>query len=306
MRNRTYLLLLLAIAIACSVPTESSFLTERQQLLVARPNVPDPGGTFAVSDGIERMKPDGSSRKVVAWTHRATAVDWAPDYRRIVFAAGGELRTVARDGSDPQVIYRDTTTKIRGISWSPAGDRIAVSECGLVRSWCRVFSITPEGGGLRSMLTEELRHVAYGLSWSPDGTRLAYAARSGPQSTSHLYWIPRDGGTPVRIDTSEGVSWVESPAWSPNGKEIAFTDKGESIWLVGVDGSNLRELTTRSSAGWSYYLSLAWSPTGSHLAFIGMFADSSVTQTPFVYVSDASANNQRRLALTAETFALAW
>jgi dipeptidyl aminopeptidase/acylaminoacyl peptidase len=55
------------------------------------------------------------------------------------------------------------------------------------------------------------------------------------------------------------------PRWSPDGKSIAFlSQRGgwDHAWLIGADGSGLRQLTAMSSD----IADLAWSPDGSRLA----------------------------------------
>ena len=69
---------------------------------------------------------------------------------------------------------------------------------------------------------------------------------------------------------------VEYPAWSPDSRRIAFMggELGASeydIWIVGVDGSGLRQLTDSfGSDGWP-----AWSPDGTRIAFTSVRDDCS-------------------------------
>jgi Tol biopolymer transport system component len=55
------------------------------------------------------------------------------------------------------------------------------------------------------------------------------------------------------------------PAWSPDGTKIAFS-RGGNIFIMGVDGSNLVQLTTSSERGPSNQ-GPAWSPDGTRIAY---------------------------------------
>jgi Tol biopolymer transport system component len=77
--------------------------------------------------------------------------------------------------------------------------------------------------------------------WSPDGQRLVY--RSGRDNKAGLWISNRDdtGHTNVTQDGSDAF-----PAWSPDGSTLAFSRTlygNQDIYLVNVDGSNLRRLT---------------------------------------------------------------
>ncbi|HKS16231.1 MAG TPA: hypothetical protein VJU16_02910, partial [Planctomycetota bacterium] len=81
------------------------------------------------------------------------------------------LRTMDLAGGDKKVLIEKT--QILGHSWSPKGDRLAVS---LVQE-LRILEI-PSGKAVRSFKFEEIHkdlyaHAAYGLIWRPDGGAIA-------------------------------------------------------------------------------------------------------------------------------------
>jgi len=76
-------------------------------------------------------------------------------------------------------------------------------------------------------------------SISPDGARIAFSWRGD------LWVAPTAGGQATRLSAHPGDD-LES-AWSPDGSSIAFAslrDGFGNIFLIGADGSNLRQLTT--------------------------------------------------------------
>jgi acylaminoacyl-peptidase len=87
------------------------------------------------------------------------------------------------------------------------------------------------------------------------------------------------------------LQWVSDPQVSPDGRSIAYvrvsydikTDKARgAIWLVGIDGSHARPLTSAATSA-----APRWSPDGKRLAYFGMGADGS-TQL-FMYWTESGA-----------------
>jgi Big-like domain-containing protein/WD40 repeat protein len=129
-------------------------------------------------------------------------------------------------------------------------------------------------------------------SWSPDGNWISganFVWYTADQFTG-IYLTRADGtGTVIRLTT--GYDWW--PAWSPDGRQIAFarfyrsyflnpgTNAGSDIWVMRLDGSRQRSLTT---TGWPVS-GLSWSPDGSRIAFS---ADSAGCQAIWIMNADGS------------------
>jgi imidazolonepropionase-like amidohydrolase/Tol biopolymer transport system component len=96
------------------------------------------------------------------------------------------------------------------------------------------------------------------LDVSPDGQTIAF------DLLGDIYTMPISGGEATNI--SSGLPWEIQPRFSPDGTEIAFTsdrEGGDNIWIMNVDGSNARSLT---SEDFRLLNNAAWSPDGRYIA----------------------------------------
>ncbi len=98
------------------------------------------------------------------------------------------------------------------------------------------------------------------------------------------------GGEEVPQRLTEHDAVDRSPAVSPDGTKIAFQSiraGKQDIWLMDIDGTNLRNLTTATGNS-----SLpAWSPDGQRLAFV-----SDRDGNPEIYVLDIESGNTLRVS----------
>ena len=109
---------------------------------------------------------------------------------------------------------------------------------------------------------------------SPDGTRFVFAVSQidplGRQQND-LYVVNRNGLSMRQLTFAPGIEY--EPVWSPDGTQILFsaTDspgENQALWVVNVDGTGLRNLTTALPAGVTVPQHPAWSPDGRRIAFV--------------------------------------
>lgn len=110
-------------------------------------------------------------------------------------------------------------------------------------------------------------------SWSPDGSQLAFEC--GNPSGWQICVSAADGSKLKRI-TSGGNS--RNPDWSPDGHTLVFHSdrdsmsggtpafRGSDLYVMNVDGSNLRRLTVTAAGRTSQ--DPAWSRNGERIAFM--------------------------------------
>jgi alpha/beta hydrolase fold/WD40-like Beta Propeller Repeat len=132
----------------------------------------------------------------------------------VMDTAGGEPRRIAKDGSMP--------------AFSPDGSLVAFSARG------HTFLVRPDGTGLRD--------VGEGgcAVWSPDSTRLAMCT---PQDSVFVLRV----SDLARVPIPTGAGPNDPAAWSPDASTLALyssRDGNGEIYLIGIDGTNERRLTT--------------------------------------------------------------
>jgi len=135
------------------------------------------------------------------------------------------------------------------------------------------------------------RQLNLNPSWSADGRALAYSTYR-PSPDIFISFIYQG----LMQNPTKGVGTNYLPVFSPDGTRIAFMsarDGNPEIYVVNVDGSNLRRLTNHP-AGES---TPTWSPNGQQIAFSSDRAGQSQ-----IYVMSADGSNVRRLT-TTESYA---
>ena len=201
---------------------------------------------------------------------------WAPNGRTIAFirsdtngisqslqlvrAAGGGLR---------RIFGRSGTSMGRDPQWSPSG-RALLFEANAGIHLARV----------RDRHVTRLRRQGDWPSWAPSGRRIAFTVRSA------IYVMNANGSHAKRVRTERGREFNQGPMWSPAGGSLVYATnptKGDfEIFVVGADGSRLRQLTRNSIRDWMP----TWSPTRRRIAFV---------RGSDIWLMDADGSNKRRL-----------
>jgi TolB protein len=174
--------------------------------------------------GIYRMRIDGSHVRRVTLPKTRTAEDvepqWSPDGTQIVFVR----HNVTRKPAGAQAVYvvnadgtglrRVTPFKIRagdGPDWSPDGSQI------LFRSpetedflHCDIWTIHPDGTGLRQVTHAGPTTKVYSASFSPDGTAITLGM-TGVNGQADVYTIGIDGTGLAPMTRTPG--WDSAPDW---------------------------------------------------------------------------------------------
>lgn len=169
-----------------------------------------------------------------------------------------------------------TPTSIAALS-SPAGTRsvstrgtVTVSE---VTTGTSTRIVSPTGRPAQTALSSPAPPPSPTISPSPSAPvvvsrpvpSIAYLSRKAPGGGWSL-WLMNSDGTSRSPLQAAGADFLSAPSWSPDGTRLAFVSDqsgNADIWVVGVDGAGLVNLTNDEAKDHSP----AWSPDGEWIAF---------------------------------------
>jgi surface protein len=162
---------------------------------------------------------------------------WSSDGSQIVFQAQGgvfsappmRLYTVGAAGG---ALSQITSNFSEQPSWSTTDDAIAYSD------GAGIVVMRSDGSG-----AVKVRNSGAAPKWSPDGQRILFQELQG-------IMVMNADGSNARVVVSSLSSYNDWPSWSPDGREIAFRSfrSGRAqVWVTGLDGSSLRQVTNFSS-----------------------------------------------------------
>jgi Tol biopolymer transport system component len=152
----------------------------------------------------------------------------------------------------------------------------------------QIYTIRPDGSGLR-----QLTHIAEGKgatspSWNPDGTELAFAM------DRHIWTMKADGSEKTRLANQHGFR-DRHPSWSPDGTKIVFSHCDVSLGFkaycdIDVMDADGRNEATLLAGNWMYDWP-RYSPDGTKIAF----ASDRGGYVCAVWVADADGSDPVRL-----------
>jgi len=221
------------------------------------------------------------------------------DVRRqqAVFSAGYDgparsVRQIAHTISDAILLQQ---AKLRGVARTKLAfisdrDRERLDGTFEKRDVKHVYIVDYDGFNPRRITVN--RYLNLNPSWSPDGRTLAYTAYSPTGADIVLSRIYE--GLPLQRP-AKGLGNNYLPVFSPDGTRIAFmsTRDGQAeIYVMNVDGSNLRRLTNHPQDD----VTPTWSPSGAQVAFT-----STRSGRPLIYVMNAADGSDVRLITPDES-----
>jgi len=226
------------------------------------------------------------------------------DDARIVYESNGELQVydiaagkstaiaiaVPTDGLTARPETIPVGGQISDFELSPKGERALFVARG------DVFTAPIEYGPTRNLTRTSGAHEKW-ARWSPDGSKIAYI--SDESGEEELYVVPQDGSTKAERLTSGGAAMRYAPAWSPDGKRIAFSDKDGKLYVVTLEGRELREIADEARGQVFDYV---WSPCGQHLAF----SLSDPTEFRSLYIWSVGGETRRITGPDFQEYAPAW
>jgi hypothetical protein len=176
----------------------------------------------------------------------------------LVFGVGATLVTANADGTNRKtVVPTQSNFSAYEPAWSADGTKIAFAN--KQANTGGIMYVNADGTGI-TRVTSDVNDGE--PTWSPDGTKLAYIHVS---TGRRRLAISNLDGTGLTVLTPTLERTLDDPEWSPDGSRIAFSDFAD-IWVVNVDGSNLRNLTSGPSEP-ARADNPSWSPDGTRIAY---------------------------------------
>lgn len=206
---------------------------------------------------------------------------WSPDGTKVIFFSNRKLDgsdamndnqasnvwIMNSDGSNLKPLTSFTTVGVYNPQWSPDGSKIVFVST-------NIWVMNSDGSNLKA-ITSNIN--ASQPQWSPDGSKIVYQSWQKSDGTVSLngpvnIWIMNADGSnpkPITFVTASNIACA-NPQWSADGSMIVFQSNQKvdgsdasggtvNIWVVGVDGSGLKALTSITAQGvtsgfpqWSY------------------------------------------------------
>ena len=197
----------------------------------------------------------------------------------LMILAAGYLVLVPPRPTEPREPFNAIATPLTaypgdetGPSLSPDGNQVAFSWNGPREDNPDVYvKLVGSGEPIRLTTAPERDESP---AWSPDGRRIAFVRRI-PERIEEVFVMPALGGAERRmasfvLDSSRRSTRL---SWSPDGKWVVIGGKRSAsepfgLWMVEIDGSETRRLTTPPSPEWQADSGPVFSPDGRRIAFI--------------------------------------
>jgi tricorn protease len=189
-----------------------------------------------------------------------TDFDIAPDGKRAVFAARGDVFTVPAKEGSVRNLTRTPGIREKDVAWSPDGRWVAyVSD----RTGEDEIYISPQDGlGKEQQITSGYKGFKFPPVWSPDSKKIAWADKD-----VNLWWIDIADKKPVKVDHDDFAE-ITNYNWSPDSKWLAYDKQGENnysvVYLYSLGDSKSTPITTPMNNSYSGI----FDPGGKYLYYL--------------------------------------
>jgi tricorn protease len=184
----------------------------------------------------------------------------APDGKRALFGARGEVFTVPVHNGPTRNVTNTPGVHERNAKWSPDGKHIAfISDAS---GEDEVHIVPQEGNGASKQLTKGGDTYKYEILWSPDSKKILWSDKK-----LRLQFV--DVATQETTQVAQARAWeIREFAWSPDSKWIAYARPEEEglsrLYLYSIESGK----THKATDSWYAASQPAFSADGKYLFFV--------------------------------------
>ncbi|MGQ9561792.1 MAG: S41 family peptidase [Candidatus Oleimicrobiaceae bacterium] len=197
---------------------------------------------------------------IVDVSKNITNFEIAPDGKRALFGARGEVFTVPAEHGPTRNLTNSSGVHDRSAKWSPDGRWVAfISDAS---GEDEIYLIAQDGSGTRRQVTTQEGTYKYELAWSPDSRKIMWGDR-----LQRLRYVDID--TKMIRDVAQATAFeIRDYSWSPDSKWIAYSRPEEEgmtkIYLYSLESGQTVEVTD----GWYASHQPTFSDDGKYLFLV--------------------------------------
>jgi len=184
----------------------------------------------------------------------------APDGKRALFGARGEIFTVPAEHGNTRNLTNTSGAHDKYSIWSPDGKWVAYMSDKTGED--ELYIVAADGKGEEVRLTFDGHCYRYQPQWSPDSKKLAFSDKN-----TKLFYLDISKKKLIEIDDNP-LGELRDFDWSPDSKWIVYAKPGENffdrIWLYSLENKTSRAITTGATDDYG----AVFDPQGRYLYFI--------------------------------------
>ena len=153
-----------------------------------------------------------------------------------------------------------------------------------------IYTMRPDGQGVRQLTRFTDGGSAFFESWSPDGRLIVFNEYFSDAPAK--VWLMAADGSGRRLLPTEPDFGVEAPRFSPDGKSIVFAHASPNplmrtaIWRMKLDGTDRTPLTPFDQEVFNFHP--GFSPDGASVAFTSLARDGVISGVYAMAAADGS------------------
>jgi tricorn protease len=214
---------------------------------------------------VEVQVPNDGVRTRPRWVEASKAIqafDIAPNGKRALFEARGDIFTVPAEHGNTRDLTRTSGIREQDPAWSPDGKWIAYITD---RTGEEQIAIRPsDRTGDEKILTDRSKGYLFDPTWSPDSEKIAF------DDSDHTLWIVNVKDRKVTKVDSNPRAEMHDFAWSPDALWLAYSKAADNdlreIYLYNLTAASSTRVTRAQTSDFDP----TFDPQGKYLYFIAL------------------------------------